>query len=63
MGSSIVRRCGLVGVGVALLEEVSLRFFLLSGDPDVELSGTSLAPCLRGVTMLPVMFPTTMTMN
>ena len=63
IGNCIIRRCSLVGVGVALLEEVchwgwALRsqklkpgpvahlFFLLPSHLDVELSATSLAPCL-----------------
>ena len=51
-------KCGLVGGGVSLGEgfEVSdaqarikwLSFFLLPANPDVELSGSSPAPCLPG---------------
>ena len=55
-GSITVKRCGLNGVGVALLEKVcdwgqALRFQcliagLLLANPDVEISVTSPAPCL-----------------
>lgn len=44
------RRRGLVGVGVALFQEVchlpSVSLLLLPAEPDVELSATSLALCL-----------------
>ena len=63
-GSGTIRKCVLVRVGVALLEEVyhwqwtlgfqklkpgivhSAILFLLSANPDVELSATSPVPCL-----------------
>lgn len=56
VGSATVKRCSLVGVGEVLLEEgvvfgvpntqarLSVSFFLLPADPDVEISTTSPAP-------------------
>lgn len=41
-----IRKCGLVGVGMPLLEEMYLSSFLLVVDQDVELSYPSPAPCL-----------------
>lgn len=62
LGSSTIRRCGLVGLGVTLLEKVitagqALRSQMLKLDPvfhslpaafgyDVELAATSLASCM-----------------
>jgi hypothetical protein len=62
--SDTIRRCDLVGVGVALLEEMChcggwalsspmlklcpMWTLLLLLDPDVELSAPSPAPCLPG---------------
>ena len=46
IGSGTVRRCGFVGVGVVLMEEVCLSLFLLPLDLDVELPVTSPAPCV-----------------
>ena len=62
--SGTVRRCGLIGVGVAMLEEVchcggwalrsvilkvcSQSLLLLPADPDVELSAPSPAQQLHG---------------
>lgn len=44
-GSCTIRKCGLVGIGVALLKEV--HFSLLpTDDTDVEFSAPSLTPCL-----------------
>ena len=46
IGSSTIRRCGRVGVGVTLLEGMGLSPFLLPADPDVDLSAPSPTPCL-----------------
>jgi hypothetical protein len=46
IGSGSIRKCGFVGVVVALLEEVCLTYFLLPANPYVELSAIYLPPCL-----------------
>ena len=46
IGSDIIRKYGLDGVGMALLEEVCLSYFLLPASLGVELSAPSPEPCL-----------------
>lgn len=44
--NSTIKRCGLIEVGVVLLEKVCLSLLLLPSDPDVKLPATPSAPCL-----------------
>jgi hypothetical protein len=53
-GRGTIRRCGLVGIGVPLLEEALRPFSWLSSDEDVELSAL---PLVMPACTLPCFLP------